>query len=106
MSFLRKIVVKLETVLCLKDNEVIIDIRSIDEQKNKPLVFKNNNIKIKSIPFYNLNTKFKKLDQNITWLLYCDSGVMSRLQALYLIEQGFYNVKIYEPSQNILIINY
>ncbi|MGS6266050.1 hypothetical protein ACVGWD_13425, partial [Enterobacter asburiae] len=27
----------------------------------------------------------------------CERGVMSRLQALYLREQGFANVKVYRP---------
>ncbi|EHC93714.1 hypothetical protein LTSESEN_0712, partial [Salmonella enterica subsp. enterica serovar Senftenberg str. A4-543] len=27
----------------------------------------------------------------------CERGVMSRLQALYLREQGFENVKVYRP---------
>jgi thiamine biosynthesis protein ThiI len=52
---------------------------------------------VKSLPFYKLSTQFGDLDQNRTWLLYCDRGVMSRLQALYLHEQGFKNVKVYRP---------
>jgi thiamine biosynthesis protein ThiI len=31
------------------------------------------------------------------YLLYCDYGVMSKLQALYLIDNGYTNVKVYRP---------
>jgi len=54
-------------------------------------------VEVKSLPFYKLSTQFGDLDQSRTWLLYCDRGVMSRLQALYLHEQGFKNVKVYRP---------
>ncbi|MFO6427471.1 thiazole biosynthesis protein [Escherichia coli] len=78
----------------LGPNDVILDIRSIDEQEDKPL--KVEGIDVVSLPFYKLSTKFGDLDQNRTWLLWCERGVMSRL-ALYLREQGFNNVKVYRP---------
>jgi len=88
-------VVEVETVALLSDNDVVLDIRSIDEQEEKPLTLAAT--EVKSLPFYKLSTQFGDLDQNRTWLLYCDRGVMSRLQALYLHEQGFKNVKVYRP---------
>ena len=88
-------VVEVETVAMLSENDVVLDIRSIDEQEEKPLALKAT--EVKSLPFYKLSTQFGDLDQNRTWLLYCDRGVMSRLQALYLHEQGFKNVKVYRP---------
>lgn len=88
-------VVEVETVALLSDNDVVLDIRSIDEQEEKPLTL--NATEVKSLPFYKLSMQFGDLDQNRTWLLYCDRGVMSRLQALYLHEQGFKNVKVYRP---------
>ena len=88
-------VVEVETVALLSENDVVLDIRSIDEQEEKPLALKAT--EVKSLPFYKLSTQFGDLDQNRTWLLYCDRGVMSRLQALYLHEQGFKNVKVYRP---------
>ncbi|MDF2041597.1 MULTISPECIES: tRNA uracil 4-sulfurtransferase ThiI [unclassified Pantoea] len=88
-------VVEVETVALLSENDVVLDIRSIDEQEEKPL--RLNATEVKSLPFYKLSTQFGDLDQNRTWLLYCDRGVMSRLQALYLHEQGFKNVKVYRP---------
>ena len=82
----------METVNGFGPNDVILDIRSIDEQEDKPL--KVEGIDVVSLPFYKLSTKFGDLDQNKTWLLWCERGVMSRLQALYLREQGFNNVKV------------
>jgi thiamine biosynthesis protein ThiI len=88
-------VVEVETVSGFGPNDVILDIRSIDEQDDKPLAVEG--IDVVSLPFYKLSTKFGDLDQSKTWLLWCERGVMSRLQALYLREQGFENVKVYRP---------
>lgn len=51
---------------------MILDIRSIDEQEDKPL--KVEGIDVVSLPFYKLSTKFGDLDQNKTWLLWCERG--------------------------------
>ena len=88
-------VVEVETVASLGDNDIVLDIRAIDEQEENPL--KLSATEVKSLPFYKLSSQFGDLDQNRTWLLYCDRGVMSRLQALYLHEQGYKNVKVYRP---------
>ena len=88
-------VVEVEMVSGFGPNDVILDIRSIDEQDDKPLAVEG--IDVVSLPFYKLSTKFGDLDQSKTWLLWCERGVMSRLQALYLREQGFENVKVYRP---------
>ncbi|WP_054688074.1 tRNA uracil 4-sulfurtransferase ThiI [Pantoea stewartii] len=88
-------VVEVETVGLLNENDSVLDIRSVDEQEDKPLQLAGT--EVKSMPFYKLSTQFGDLDQNKTWLLYCDRGVMSKLQALYLHEQGFKNVKVYRP---------
>lgn len=77
------------------ENEVILDIRSIDEFEDKPLNV--NGMEVKHIPFYKLSTQFGDLPKDKTYLLYCDRGVMSRLQALYLKEQGYENIKVYRP---------
>jgi len=86
-----RLLVQIETVNQLTDNDILLDIRTEDEQEEKPL----NLDKVQTIPFYKLNSQFSKLDQSKTYLLYCNSGIMSRLQALYLHEQGFTNVKIF-----------
>ncbi|MBJ3814801.1 tRNA 4-thiouridine(8) synthase ThiI [Shimwellia pseudoproteus] len=88
-------VVEVETVRGVDANEVILDIRSVDEQDEKPLQL--DNVTVVGLPFYKLSTKFGDLDQSKTYLLWCERGVMSRLQALYLREQGFNNVKVYRP---------
>ncbi|MGK3130092.1 tRNA uracil 4-sulfurtransferase ThiI [Pantoea sp. C8B4] len=88
-------VVEVETVASFTADDVVLDIRSVDEQEASPLALEG--VEVKSLPFYKLSTQFGDLDQNKTWLLYCDRGVMSRLQALYLHEQGFKNVKVYRP---------
>ncbi|ORM65762.1 tRNA 4-thiouridine(8) synthase ThiI [Pantoea rodasii] len=88
-------VVEVETVVSFTANDVVLDIRSVDEQEASPLALEG--VDVKSLPFYKLSTQFGDLDQDKTWLLYCDRGVMSRLQALYLHEQGFKNVKVYRP---------
>ncbi|MBM7342848.1 tRNA uracil 4-sulfurtransferase ThiI [Pantoea coffeiphila] len=88
-------VVEVETVASFGVNDAVLDIRSNDEQDARPLEV--DGVEVKSLPFYKLGTQFGDLDQSKTWLLYCERGVMSRLQALYLHEQGFTNVKIYRP---------
>lgn len=88
-------VVEIETVDAFGENDSILDIRSVDEFEESPL--QAGNVEIKSLPFYKLGSQFADLDQSRTWLLYCDRGVMSRLQALYLHEQGYTNVKVYRP---------
>ncbi|WP_392564741.1 tRNA uracil 4-sulfurtransferase ThiI [Orbus wheelerorum] len=86
---------EVETVSAFTSNDIIIDIRSPDEQEDNPLSIKG--IEVISLPFYKLTSQFSGLNQNNQYLLYCERGVMSKLQALYLIEQGFNNIKIYSP---------
>ena len=87
---------EVETTSELSDNEVILDIRSPDEHEDKP--FEPDGKTVVHLPFYKLSTKFGDLDQSKTYLLYCERGVMSKLQALYLKEQGFQNVKVYRHA--------
>jgi thiamine biosynthesis protein ThiI len=90
-------VVEVETVSGFVANDVLLDIRSIDEQDARPFTAQES-VEVASLPFYKLSTKFGDLDQNKTYLLWCERGVMSRLQALYLREQGFENVKVYRQG--------
>ncbi len=76
---------------------VIIDVRHPSEEERKPL--KLNNVEVQKIPFYELHKKFSELDKNKAYLLYCDKGVMSRLHASHLVEQGYSNVKVYRPGK-------
>ncbi|OBT16852.1 tRNA 4-thiouridine(8) synthase ThiI [Vibrio sp. UCD-FRSSP16_10] len=86
---------EIEQVTAIEENAVVLDIRSPDEEDANPLEIENT--QVVHLPFFKLATKFGDLDQSKTYLLYCDRGVMSRLQALYLQEQGFSNVKVYRP---------
>ncbi|MGK0408961.1 MAG: thiamine biosynthesis protein ThiI [Shewanella psychromarinicola] len=88
-------VTETETVKDVASGEIIIDVRAPEEEEKDPLSI--NNVMIKAIPFFKLATQFADLDSSKTYLLYCDRGVMSKLQALYLVEQGYTNVKVYRP---------
>jgi thiamine biosynthesis protein ThiI len=79
----------------IPENSVVIDIRSQEEEEENPLVLEK--VVVKHIAFYKLATQFADLDMTKEYLLYCDHGVMSKLQALYLIDNGFNNVKVYRP---------
>jgi thiamine biosynthesis protein ThiI len=76
---------------------VIIDVRHFSEEERKPLKAIAGN-EIKKIPFYELHSRFAELDQSKPYLLYCDKGVMSKLHAAHLAEQGYSNVKVYRPA--------
>ncbi|ADV33638.1 tRNA sulfurtransferase [Candidatus Blochmanniella vafra str. BVAF] len=94
--------IKIETQTELNSQDIIVDIRSEYEQQRNPINIPLD-IKIKKIPFYKLKDQFPKLDQNKIYLLYCDQGIMSRLQAIHLLQQGFHNVKVYRS--NLLLVN-
>lgn len=74
---------------------VIIDIRHPDEEEHRPL--SSSAGRVEKIPFYQLNSRFPKLDAGTNYLLYCDKGVMSQLHAAHLKEAGFPNVGVYRP---------
>ncbi|WP_163835978.1 tRNA uracil 4-sulfurtransferase ThiI [Spartinivicinus ruber] len=76
-------------------NSVILDIRHPTEEELNPLKMDNN--EVKTIPFYQLNTAFKQLDASQQYMLYCDKGVMSRLHAMHLKDEGYKNIKVYRP---------
>ncbi|ELR65207.1 thiouridine synthase [Photobacterium marinum] len=86
---------EIELVDQIDAGAIVLDIRSPDEEDENPLEI--DNVEVKHLPFYKLATQFGDLPQDKTYLLYCDRGVMSRLQALYLKENGFDNVKVYRP---------
>jgi len=87
--------VEVESVSAFAANEVVLDIRSADERDEKPLEIEG--VEVAHLPFFKLGNQFETLAQDKTYLLYCDRGVMSQLQALYLKEAGFENVKVYRP---------
>ena len=83
---------EIEVVDAIDDGQVVLDIRSPEEEEAKPLELEG--VEVRHIPFYKLATQFASLDQTRSYLLYCDRGVMSRLQGIYLLEAGHNNVKV------------
>jgi len=84
---------ELEQVTELPGDAVVIDVRSPDETDDSPLVL--DSVEVIEIPFFRIATQFGDLDQSKPYFLYCDRGVMSRLQALLLHEHGYKDVKVY-----------
>ncbi|CAA0078688.1 tRNA sulfurtransferase [Zhongshania aliphaticivorans] len=91
-----KTVAEVEVLPIPLPDSVILDVRHPDEVDRKPL--KVTSGEVQAVPFFELHRRFAELDQSRIYLLYCDKGVMSRLHASHLIEQGFSNVKVYRPS--------
>ena len=89
-------VVQVDAVSVLTGDDVILDIRSPEETDENPLRLEGQNVTL--LPFYKLSSQFASLDQSKTYLLYCERGVMSKLQALYLKENGFNNVKVFSKN--------
>jgi tRNA uracil 4-sulfurtransferase len=80
-------------IVSLPDKEdIIIDIRHPHEMAVKPLNLTAN--KVLTIPFFKLQST-AELSQEHSYLLYCDKGVMSQLQAEELAAKG-YQVKVYQ----------
>lgn len=84
---------EVELVTELPDDAVVIDVRGPEETDDNPLNIAG--IDVIEMPFFKIATQFGDLDQSKHYYLYCDRGVMSRLQALLLHENGFTNVKVY-----------
>ena len=78
------------------DDCVVIDIRHPDELATG--ITLNPSTECLQIPFYTLRTQFAELDQSRQYLLYCDRGMMSRLHASHLMDEGFTNVGVYAPD--------
>lgn len=89
-------VVSVDTTSEIGTNDIILDIRSPEETDETP--FSLDGVAVQLMPFYKLSNNFGSLDQSKTYLLYCQRGVMSKLQALYLKEQGFSNIKVFRKN--------
>lgn len=75
--------------------QIVLDIRHPDAIEDAPLQLVG--VEVVELPFYAINNRFKQLDANRQYLLYCDKGVMSRLHAHHLISEGHTNVRVYRP---------
>lgn len=84
----------------LSVDDIIIDIRHPAEAEARPLKLNETTkaVEIMAIPFYQLRTAFDQLDRQQRFLLYCEKGMMSRLHAAHLRDEGFANIAVYEPE--------
>jgi tRNA uracil 4-sulfurtransferase len=80
----------------LSAGQVVLDIRHPDEEERDPLNLEGNSVE--KVPFYKLNSVFPGLPREIQYSLYCGKGIMSKLHASYLMEEGFDNVGVYIPE--------
>lgn len=84
-----------EPVNVIPPGAVVLDIRHPDEEERRPLDL---GAEVRKIPFYKLGSVFQTLDPGVPYLLYCDKGIMSRLHASYLRDEGHENVGVYRPE--------
>lgn len=89
---------EIETTHFPASGDIIIDLRENENREKKPLTLETN--EIISIPFFDINNKFKDLDQTKKYLLFCDKWVLSKLHGLYLKEKWFENIKVYRALEN------
>lgn len=78
----------------LPPDAIVLDVRAPDETDMHPLQLDSH--QVQELPFFRIASQFAGLDQTKQYYLYCDRGVMSRLQALLLKEQGYQNVGVYK----------
>ncbi|RIY38504.1 tRNA uracil 4-sulfurtransferase ThiI [Psittacicella gerlachiana] len=73
------------------ETDVVIDVRDAEtfEQAQNPWP-----VEALNIPFFNLASKFADLDASKRYVLYCTKGLLSRIQAVNLIENGYKNVAV------------
>lgn len=91
---------KLQTVPTaqqLPEGAVVLDIRSIEETDASPLEVEGH--QVIELPFFKLASGFAELDQTKAYYLYCQRGVMSKLQALLLQEAGHTNIGVYQKAK-------
>jgi thiamine biosynthesis protein ThiI len=74
--------------------QVVIEIRHPSEIELSPMPDLADAPEVLEIPFYQLRAHFEHLDPDTQYLLYCDQGMMSRLHAAHLDDEGFVNVAV------------
>ncbi len=89
-----------ELVTTPGNGDIVLDIRHSNEQELHPFDLSSlpAGVTIQSQPFYQLSTAFAELDKSNRYLLWCDRGVMSRLHASHLLDEGYENVAVYRPE--------
>lgn len=76
--------------------DIVLDIRAPNSAEDKPLALPA--LEVQYLPFYKLASSFAALDQSKNYFLYCERGVMSRLQAEHLRGRGYTNVHVYRAA--------
>ena len=87
---------QVEALTKVEENQIVVDIRAPHEQEKKPLNMPG--CEIQAIPFFELGRAAEEFSAEREYLLYCDKGVMSQMQAQQLQERGFSNIKVYRPK--------
>ncbi|NIC04226.1 tRNA uracil 4-sulfurtransferase ThiI [Billgrantia bachuensis] len=77
-------------------NVSVIDIRPPAEREAAPLELEQ--VECLEIPFFELQSRAETLPDNRRYLLYCDQGVMSRMQAMHLHDRGLRHFGVYRTS--------
>ena len=77
----------------ISSTDILIDVRHPTDAEQTPLGIPN--IQIISIPFFNLEQQLSNLDKTCCYLLYCDKGIMSRMQAQLMRDKGFEQVAVF-----------
>lgn len=85
---------EVKVVAAPEADAVVIDIRHPDEIELSPMPRLGDGTEVLKIPFYQLRRAFDGLNRDIQYLLYCDQGMMSRLHAAHLGDEGFSNVAV------------
>lgn len=98
---LNREIIEVDIVTKVDSSSTVIDIRHPSELEISPLQLRDTDaaIEVLNIPFYKLRSDFDKLDREKSFLLYCDKGMMSRLHAAHLLDQGFANVSVLDLSR-------
>lgn len=74
----------------------VIDIRPPAEREAAPLALPD--VECLEIPFFELQARAEALPHDRRYLLYCDQGVMSRMQAMHLHDRGLTHFGVYRTS--------
>ncbi|RDB42047.1 tRNA 4-thiouridine(8) synthase ThiI [Halomonas sp. DQ26W] len=82
--------------LAREKNVSVIDIRPPTERESTPLTLAR--VECLQIPFYELQAQADSLPGDRRYLLYCDQGVMSRMQVMHLLDRGLNHFGIYRGT--------
>ncbi len=90
---------EVEVQRIVRAGQVVIDIAAPGElsRGQPPLAGAPRGVEVLHIPFYELRSTLPGLSRGREYLLYCEQGVLSRLQVAALHRQGYCNLKVYQP---------